>query len=415
MTGDDPDRGMQTIVSHVLSVGITTLLIIGLVAGATGFLQTQESRAAETELETIGNRLAGAVTSADRLAQGSDGVELRVTLSDSVVGSPYTVTVNASCSAVYTCLNLSADGYDASTFVAVRNETAVHLEHGVGGRFLVTSNGSTGFDEPERRRLDMSPRIGIGGDVGGPTTGSSFSQRPIPAFQFEPDPPDVSDTIQFDASGSTDPDGTIATYEWDFDDDGTYEASQPTPTATWIYGSPGDRNVTLRVTDGAGMTANTTTEIDVSGLVYNGDMRVFSGPPPEQDVITFSVTNLYSQDITIERFLVDPHDDSIDRLDNSWDNEIEIDTDGDGSPEGDLDASGQLDIPEDGLIVYLDDPGYTGSEATLPAGDTAEITMRAFNANMVNEDVTMGVRYRIGSGNDAGSNVFNETVGPPAP
>jgi PKD repeat protein len=410
------DRGMETIVSHVLSVGITTLLIIGLVAGATGFMQTQESRAAETELETIGNRLAGAIASADRLAQGSDGVELRVTLADGVVGSPYTVTlVHGSCSAVPTdtCLELSADAHDVSTVVAVRNETSVHLDHGVGGRFQVSSNGSSGFENPERRRLDMSPRIGIGDDVGGPGTGTSFSQPPIAAFRFEPDPPDVSDNIQFDASGSTDPDGTIATYEWDFDGDGTYELSQPTPTPSWTYGTPGDRNVTLRVTDGAGMTANTTTEIDVSGLEYNGDMSAVSGTPANPRAVTFTVTNQYVEPITIERFLIDPADDGIDGLNNWSNNEIKIDADLDGSAEGYVDWFGSASIPDDGLIVNIDGPGHSGSEATISPGDTARITLTEFDDTMVNDDLTVGIRYRIGGGSDVGANVVTDTVGTP--
>lgn len=410
---------METIVSHVLSVGITTLLIVGLVSGATGFLETHEARAAQTEIETIGNRLAGSMASADRLAQQSDGVTVHVTLSESVAGSSYTTKlVHGTCSGVptSTCLELSAGSHEVSTVVAVRNETSLHLERGVGGQFVISSNGSSGFDDPERRRLDMSARIGIGHDVGGPGTGTgrSFSQPPVAAFQFEPDPPDVADTIQFDGSASFDPDGTIDTWKWDWDNDGNFEENHTNPTADHGFGF-GDHNITLRVTDGTGMTGNTTQEIDVSGLEYLDDMGAVTGSPANPHALTFNVTNHYGQPITIERFLIDPHDDSNDELDNGFDNEIEIDTDGDGSPEGYVDWWNARNIPDDGTIVYIEGPGHTGSEATLPAGDTAQITMKDFDDALNNEKFTVGVRYWIGSETDAGSNVFNDTVDPPNP
>src|SRR5690606_28164628 len=66
-------------------------------------------------------------------------------------------------------------------------------------------------------------------------------------------------TVQFDAGGSTDPDGSIAGYEWDFDGDGSFgepgmEAdaggqAQPQPV---VYSSTGDYEVTVRVTDNSG-------------------------------------------------------------------------------------------------------------------------------------------------------------------
>ncbi len=57
----------------------------------------------------------------------------------------------------------------------------------------------------------------------------------------------------FDASPSTDPDGTIVKYEWDFDANGTYEVNTGTfPKATHTYPDAGAATVRLRVTDNAG-------------------------------------------------------------------------------------------------------------------------------------------------------------------
>jgi PGF-pre-PGF domain-containing protein len=67
--------------------------------------------------------------------------------------------------------------------------------------------------------------------------------------------------FQFDGSASTDADTGIDTYEWDVDDDGTYELSGPMPTHN--YSSTGTRTVTLRVTDFAGNTATDTVTVNV--------------------------------------------------------------------------------------------------------------------------------------------------------
>ena len=60
-------------------------------------------------------------------------------------------------------------------------------------------------------------------------------------------------TVGFDASGSTDPDGPISKYEWDIDGDGTYERSGVKVLGS--YPAPTVAGVTLRVTDADGLTA----------------------------------------------------------------------------------------------------------------------------------------------------------------
>jgi PKD repeat protein len=66
----------------------------------------------------------------------------------------------------------------------------------------------------------------------------------------------VGTSINFDASGSSDSDGSIILYEWDFDTDGTYDASGV--TITHAYSTPGTYTVTLRVTDNDGLTDTCT-------------------------------------------------------------------------------------------------------------------------------------------------------------
>ncbi len=63
-------------------------------------------------------------------------------------------------------------------------------------------------------------------------------------------------TVHLDPSLSYDPDGSIVLYEWDIDDDGEFEVTSPTPEQVgWIYDTPGEYKVFLRVTDSLGADA----------------------------------------------------------------------------------------------------------------------------------------------------------------
>jgi hypothetical protein len=77
--------------------------------------------------------------------------------------------------------------------------------------------------------------------------------------------------VTFDASGSSDPDNNITSYEWDWTSDGTYEASGARLTApTHTYADPGTYTVTLQVTDGAHNVDKDTVEIVVEAAGSSG-------------------------------------------------------------------------------------------------------------------------------------------------
>ncbi|MCH7472107.1 PKD domain-containing protein [bacterium] len=61
--------------------------------------------------------------------------------------------------------------------------------------------------------------------------------------------------VSFDASGSSDPDGRIMRYEWDFDNDGIYDYdSGDEPYSDFYYYETGVFTMNLRVTDNDGLT-----------------------------------------------------------------------------------------------------------------------------------------------------------------
>nr|MDQ6916013.1 PKD domain-containing protein [Actinomycetota bacterium] len=97
------------------------------------------------------------------------------------------------------------------------------------------------------------------------TLAIDVQNRPPVASFSAPAPAVVGATATFDASASIDPDGTIATYEWDLDGNGTYETSTGSdPHASTTYASPGDVNVGLRVTDDQGASTTTTRTVRVT-------------------------------------------------------------------------------------------------------------------------------------------------------
>ena len=85
--------------------------------------------------------------------------------------------------------------------------------------------------------------------------------------------PDVDEGVEtcFDGLASTDPDGTIALYEWDIDDDGTYDYSSLSSTQCHTYNQQGTNTVRLRVTDDDGGTGEAVTTVTVLDTVPTAD------------------------------------------------------------------------------------------------------------------------------------------------
>ncbi len=66
-------------------------------------------------------------------------------------------------------------------------------------------------------------------------------------------------SIDFDAADSTDADGTIESYEWDFGDDTTGTGA----TVSHVFDAPGTYTVTLTVTDNDGAATDVSREVQV--------------------------------------------------------------------------------------------------------------------------------------------------------
>ena len=92
------------------------------------------------------------------------------------------------------------------------------------------------------------------------------SEKPAADITATPDSGDAPLSVSFDASGSTDAEGAIVLFEFDFDGDGTYDVSSPTdPTANHTYNNGGDFTATVRVTDDFGWTDTDSVTVNVYG------------------------------------------------------------------------------------------------------------------------------------------------------
>ena len=86
-------------------------------------------------------------------------------------------------------------------------------------------------------------------------------QPPTASFSHSPEAPLVNQNITFDASSSTDPDGQIVSYMWDFGDGGNATGQVVQHFYTTVGGN---YTITLTVTDNDGLTSNDTAEVTVS-------------------------------------------------------------------------------------------------------------------------------------------------------
>jgi outer membrane protein assembly factor BamB len=87
--------------------------------------------------------------------------------------------------------------------------------------------------------------------------------------------------ISFDASASSDADGTIALYEWDFDNDGAFDAYGPSPLASHTYAHRGEYRPSLRITDdkGAQATLQQTLTLPTEWSMFGSNIRRTSQSP----------------------------------------------------------------------------------------------------------------------------------------
>ena len=134
-----------------------------------------------------------------------------------------------------------------------------------------------------------NPVGGAPGQGQPPPGGSGSPAPPAPSFTFSPNAPPsgpkAGQTVAFDGSGSSDPDGTVSSWAWAFGGPlfggggAPSGASASGANAANSFSAPGVYPATLTVTDNGGHTNSTSQNLFVSG------------PGSRQEVVQFACPN----------------------------------------------------------------------------------------------------------------------------
>ncbi|MGB9135286.1 MAG: PKD domain-containing protein [Candidatus Bathyarchaeia archaeon] len=121
------------------------------------------------------------------------------------------------------------------------------------------------------------------------------------SFTYLPSTPHTGETVTFNASGSYDSDGSIASYFWDFGD-GTNSTGV---VATHAYTDNGVYTITLTVTDNDGLTDTVTQGMTVLNRSPVASFTESATSAPTGTAIQFNASNSYDPDGTIVSYFWD--------------------------------------------------------------------------------------------------------------
>ncbi len=91
----------------------------------------------------------------------------------------------------------------------------------------------------------------------------SANQPPTAVAKATPTSGPTPLTVNFDGTGSRDPNGDALTYAWDLDGDGAYDDSTA-PNPTYTYSTAGSYKIGLKVTDGSGASDTLDQPLTIS-------------------------------------------------------------------------------------------------------------------------------------------------------
>ena len=156
-------------------------------------------------------------------------------------------------------------------------DNPMDLEFGPDGALYVLEYGDGYFAENPDAQLSRFDFVRGG-------------RTPIPVASATPASGQAPLTVSFSSAGTTDPDGDVLTYAWDFDADGTVDSTSPNPTYT--YTANGNYRPVLKVTDPTGRSAAAEVILPVGTLA---PVVSFVTPTAGQpfnfgDTVTYEVT-----------------------------------------------------------------------------------------------------------------------------
>jgi glucose/arabinose dehydrogenase len=158
--------------------------------------------------------------------------------------------------------------YDGALFFADYSRGCIWVMERDGGILPSPSNVKRflgGADSPVD--LQTGPGgdlfyVSLAGSVRRIQYDQAINRAPIAVAAATPTAGDAPLIVDFDGSGSTDPDGDAISYAWDLDADGAHDDSTAA-RPRWTYDKPGNYVASLKVTDAAGATDTDSVTIAV--------------------------------------------------------------------------------------------------------------------------------------------------------
>ena len=235
---------------------------------------------------------------------------------------------------------------------------------------------------------------------------TSENQSPTANFTVDPSEPNVSEEATFDASDSNDTDGTITSYEWDFDGDGTIENTTSEPVTTYAYPENGTYTATLTVIDDGNATDSTSRTVAVTEPTTTDGNEAPSAAfsytpaaPNASETVTFDASNSTDADGEITEY--------------AWD------FDGDGVVENTTsDPVTTYAYPENGTytatLTVTDNDSATNStsrEVVIEAASSGDSGSNTTSASItINEGSTNIDESTYGAGSFAITNTGEESI-----
>jgi PKD repeat protein len=147
------------------------------------------------------------------------------------------------------------------------------------------------------------------GDTGNYSKVIEINELPIPVIDYGPNEPRNSDRVTVDASQSSDKDGSISRWLWEFGDDETSGKEHPSPHQ---YDKSGNYTINLTVFDDKGAKNSTSTKIKINEppvAIINFDPK----EPNVGDDVKFDASKSFDIDGSIREYYWDFGDGSTTR------------------------------------------------------------------------------------------------------
>jgi hypothetical protein len=126
------NRGASTALGYVLTLGITLVLVVSLLSVAVSIVETERSRAVNSELSVLGNRLATELTMGDSLVRAADDprtVSLTTELPERVARGQYRIRIDEQATTgAYARYKIILESDVAKTSIAVDLKTGTAIE-----------------------------------------------------------------------------------------------------------------------------------------------------------------------------------------------------------------------------------------------------------------------------------------------